>query len=462
MVRTRFAPSPTGYMHLGNARTAIFSCIFARHNDGKFILRIEDTDKERSTKEYEESILEDLRWLGLDYDEFYRQSDRFDIYKEYTQKLLNSGHAYLCFCQEEDIEKQREEAKAQGKAYRYPGTCRNLSKEQIEENIKKGIPYVVRFRVPDGETVSFEDAIRGFISINVDDFGDFVIVRSDGIPVYNFVVVIDDALMGITHVIRGEDHISNTPKQILIYKALGFTAPVFAHLPVILGEDRTKLSKRHGGTSVRFYKENGYTAKALFNYLCLLGWSYKDKEIFSKDEIIKLFDIKDINLSPAVFSHEKLYWLNGVYIREILTESELLQDILPFLEKAYGSLDKNYMKKVVMNTRKEFNTYLEAVEKLKPFFQIPELTDQAREELSKLDKSIFRLLIEKINSLQDINPDALKSIIKDVQKNHGYKPKDIWHALRISLTGALEGVAIDIMTSILPKDEILKRLEAFA
>ncbi len=463
MVRTRFAPSPTGYMHLGNARTGIFSYLFARHSDGKFILRIEDTDKERSTKEFEESILEDLKWLGLEWDEFYRQSERFDIYKEYAKKLVESGHAYYCFCKEEDIEKQREEAYAQGRAYRYPGTCRHLTKEEVKKRLENGEPYVIRFKVPDGRVVSFDDLIRGNISINVDDFGDFVIVRSDGSPVYNFVVVIDDALMNITHVIRGEDHISNTPKQILIYEALGFKPPEFAHLPVILGEDRTKLSKRHGGVSVRFYKENGYCSKALFNYLCLLGWSGEKigKEVFSKEEAIRYFDIKDINLSPAVFSHDKLYWLNGVYIREILSEDELLEDLIPFIEKAYKNVDREYLRAIVKATRKEYNTYLEAVEKLRPFFEQKDPDESAKEELGKIDKRVFELLIKEISALNDITPENLKAVVKSIQKSTGLKPKDIWHALRIAITGSLEGIAIDVIVSILPKEETIRRLSKF-
>jgi glutamyl-tRNA synthetase len=463
MLKTRFAPSPTGYMHLGNARTAIFSYLFARHNGGNFVLRIEDTDMERSTKEFEDSIIEDLKWLGIEWDEFHRQSERFDIYKDYAKKLVDEGHAYYCFCKEEDIEKQREEAYNQGKAYRYPGTCRYLSKEDVENRLKNGESYVIRFKVPDGEVISFEDMIRGNISINVDDFGDFVIVRSDGSPVYNFVVVIDDALMSITHVIRGEDHISNTPKQILIYKALGFEPPKFAHLPVILGEDRTKLSKRHGGVSVRFYKENGYCPEALFNHLCLLGWSSEKigKEVFSKEEAIAYFDIKDINLSPAVFSQEKLYWLNGVYIREVLSEDRLLEDLSPFLQKAYKNVDIEYIKNIVKFTRKEYNTYLEAVQKLRPFFEECELDEKAKEELSKIDKKVFELLKEKISFLDNITPESLKAMVKEIQKSENLKPKDIWHALRIALTGSLEGIAIDVIASILPKEEVLKRLSKY-
>lgn len=297
MIVTRFAPSPTGYLHLGNARTAIFSYLFARHNKGKFILRVEDTDLERSTKEYEEMLIEDLKWLGLEWDEFYRQSDRFHIYREYAQKLVDLGYAYECFCSPEELELEREKAKQEGIPYRYSGKCRALTKEEVQAFKKEGRPYTIRFRVPDGETIVFQDLVKGHISINVDDFGDFVIVRSDGTPTYNFVVVVDDALMGVTHVVRGEDHIPNTPKQILIYRALGFEIPQFAHLPVILGEDRSKLSKRHGAVSVRNYREEGYLPQALFNYLCLLGWSPREegKEIFSKEELIDVFDLKYVD-----------------------------------------------------------------------------------------------------------------------------------------------------------------------
>ncbi|NPA32000.1 MAG: glutamate--tRNA ligase [Aquificae bacterium] len=463
-VRTRFAPSPTGWLHLGNARTAIFSYLFARHHGGDFILRIEDTDKERSKKEYEESLIEDLAWLGIEWDEFYRQSERFDLYSEYAQKLLKSGHAYPCFCTPEEIEKEREEARKKGVPYRYSGRCRHLSPDEVEKLKKEGKPFAIRFKVPQNRTVVFEDLVKGHIAINTDDFGDFVIVRSDGSPTYNFVVVVDDALMGITHVIRGEDHIPNTPKQILVYEALGFEVPKFAHLPVILGEDRSKLSKRHGAVSVRAYREEGYMPEALFNYLCLLGWSPPEegREIFSKEELIKLFELKDVNDSPAVFNKEKLRWMNSVYIREIIPLDTLLERAIPFLERAgYDVSDKEYVKKVLEHTRDSFDTLSEMTERLRPFFvdefEIePELWAFLDDEKAI---EVLELFLKKIDEKKPSTPEEVKKLAKEIQKTLRVKPPKIWKPLRIALTGETEGVGIDILIALLPEEKIRKRIK---
>lgn len=464
MVKTRFAPSPTGFLHLGNARTAIFSYLLARHHRGKFVLRIEDTDRERSKREYEEMLLRDLEWLGLEWDEFYRQSERFDIYREYVEKLIESGHAYPCFCTPEELEREREEAQRKGIAYRYSGKCRVLSREEVEERKRRGISYAIRFRVPDGEMVVFEDLVKGPISINVDDFGDFVIVRSDGSPTYNFVVVVDDALMGITHVVRGEDHIPNTPKQILIYRALGFEVPKFAHLPVILGEDRSKLSKRHGAVSVMNYREEGYLPEALFNYLCLLGWSPpdSDREIFSKEELIELFDLKDVNSAPAVFNREKLRWMNGVYIREVISLDRLYEVALPFLREAgYEVEDEAYVRKVLERTRDAYETFKEMVHKLKPFFvdefDIPEEMLSYLEDMRSFE--VLSAFVEKLRNRELNTPEEVKALAKEIQKELGVKPKEIWHSLRIALTGQLEGVGIDVLLSTLPKERVIYRIE---
>ncbi len=462
MVVSRFAPSPTGYLHLGNARTAIFAYLFARHHRGKFILRIEDTDRERSTKEFEEMLLEDLKWLGLEWDEFYRQSERFDIYREYAQKLLDNGHAYPCFCTVEELEKEREEAEKKGIPYRYSGKCRLLSKEEVEAFKREGKPFTIRFKVPDGRVVVFEDLIKGAISIKVDDFGDFVIVRSDGSPTYNFVVVIDDALMGVTHVIRGEDHIPNTPKQILIYEALGFQVPKFAHLPVILGEDRSKLSKRHGAVSVRNYREEGYFPEALFNYLCLLGWSppNTEREIFSKEELIELFRLEDVNSSPAVFSKEKLRWLNGVYIREVLSLDRLVEEFMPFLEREGLSAEKDYVRKVLEKTRDSFETLKEGVERLKVFFV--EEVSYSQEAISLLEnensRRVLELFLHKLQERDNLSGQVVKELAKEIQKELNLKAKDVWHTLRASLTGELEGVGVDIICDVMPKEKVIKRI----
>jgi len=458
MIVSRFAPSPTGYLHLGNARTAIFSYLFARHHGGKFILRIEDTDRERSSKEFEEMLLKDLEWLGIEWDELYRQSERFDIYREYALKLVESGWAYPCICTPEELEEERKLAEEKGIPYRYSGKCRHLT---LEEAKRKGLPYTIRFRVPEGEVITFEDLVKGPISISADDFGDFVIVRSDGTPVYNFVVVVDDALMGVSHVIRGEDHIPNTPKQILIYRALGFEIPKFAHLPVILGPDRSKLSKRHGAVSVKNYREEGFLPEAMFNYLCLLGWSPPEegREIYSKEELKKLFDLKDINSSPAVFDAQKLRWMNGVYIREVLSVDKLANYLTPFLREAGYEFEDEYLKKVLEKARDAFETLLEAVEKLRPFF----VDDVVYSEEAKAvleNQSAVQVLNYVLLKLEEgeLNAQRIKEVAKLAQKELGIKAKDFWHTLRAALTGELEGVGVDILCDVVPKERIIYRI----
>ena len=458
MIVSRFAPSPTGYLHLGNARTAIFSYLFARHHGGKFILRIEDTDKERSSKEFEEMLLKDLEWLGIGWDELYRQSERFDIYREYVQKLLESGWAYPCICTPEELEEERKLAEEKGIPYRYSGKCRHLT---LEEAKRKGLPYTIRFRVPEGEVITFEDLVKGPISISADDFGDFVIVRSDGTPVYNFVVVVDDALMGVSHVIRGEDHIPNTPKQILIYRALGFEIPKFAHLPVILGPDRSKLSKRHGAVSIKNYREEGFLPEAMFNYLCLLGWSPPEegREIYSKEELIKIFDLKDINSSPAVFDVQKLRWMNGVYIREVLSIDKLANYLAPFLREAGYEFEEAYLKKVLEKARDAFETFSEAVEKLKPFF-VDEVVYSEEAKAVLENQTAVQVLNYVLLKLEEgeLNAQRIKEIAKLAQRELGIKPKDFWHTLRASLTGELEGVGVDVICDVVPKERIIKRI----
>lgn len=318
MIRVRFPPSPTGFMHIGNVRTALFNFLFARKNNGKFILRIEDTDKERSKKEYEDDIIEGLKWLNINWDEGpdiggpygpYRQSERLEIYKFYINKLLEEDKAYLCFCSEEEIEKDREEMLKKGLMPKYSRRCRNLSKEQIEEKLKENPNPVVRFKTPLTGEVIVEDELRGNLTFPIENLDDFVIMRSDGMPTYNFAVVIDDALMKINYVIRGEDHLhGNTPRQILLYQSLNFPLPKFVHLPMILGEDHTKLSKRHGSVSLRDYRNEGYLPEALVNYMALLGFSpkTKEKEIFSLQELIEEFSIENLSKSNAIFSPSKI------------------------------------------------------------------------------------------------------------------------------------------------------------
>ncbi len=473
MKRVRFAPSPTGYLHLGNARTALFNYLFAKHEEATFILRIEDTDLERSKKEYEEMLIEDLKWMGLDWDEGpdkggphgpYRQSERLEIYYKYVDKLLKSGDAYYCYCSEEELEKEREKAIAEGRPYRYSGKCRNLTPEDRSDYETKGIKPVIRFKVPD-KTVIFEDLIRGHVEIDTKEFGDFVIVRQDGMPVYNFVVVIDDALMGITHVIRGEDHLSNTPKQIVIYEALGFNIPQFAHLPIILGEDRTKLSKRHGAVSVRALKDDGFLSEAVFNYLSLLGWHPKDeREILPKEEIIKQFKIEDVNKSPAIFDRTKLRWMNGVYIREILDLEELTRRSVEFFEGFGYKADFEYYKKVMEAIRDSIETLMDIKERSKVFFidEFP-FTDEIVAEV-KADPNFYKVVeifYEKIKVLDKITKEDFKSITKEIQKEHGFKGKALFHPIRIALTGESSGVGLDILVEVVGIDRVKFRLKRF-
>ncbi len=330
MVKTRFAPSPTGYLHIGGARTALFNYIYAKHFGGRFILRIEDTDLERSLKAYEEDIIKSMQWLGLVSDEpVLYQSQRLDIYKEYCKKLLDEGKAYNCYCTAESLEEDKNKLIAEGKKPMYSGKCRNLSDE--EQNLN--LPHVVRFKTDrsDGsKCTKFKDLIRDqSVSVNHSEIDDFVIMRTDGIPTYNFAVVIDDALMGITHIIRGDDHLSNTPKQVLLYEALGFEPPAFAHVSMILGNDGKRLSKRHGATAVMQYKNDGFLPEALINYLVRLGWSHGNDEILSLDEMIQYFDLKHISKSAGVFNKEKLLWLNAHYIKQKTAEElvSLINDI---------------------------------------------------------------------------------------------------------------------------------------
>jgi glutamyl-tRNA synthetase/nondiscriminating glutamyl-tRNA synthetase len=383
---------------------------------------------------------------------------------KYVDKLLESGDAYYCYCTEEELEQEREKAIAEGRPYRYSGKCRNLTPEERAFYEGKGIKPVVRFKVPD-KTVVFEDIIRGHVEIDTKEFGDFVIVRQDGMPVYNFVVVIDDALMGITHVIRGEDHLSNTPKQIVIYEALGFAIPQFAHLPIILGEDRTKLSKRHGAVSVRALKDDGFISEAVFNYLSLLGWHPKEeKEVLSKEEIIKQFRIEDVNKSPAIFDRTKLRWMNGVYIREILDLDDLTKRAIPFFEGFGYKADYEFYKKVMSAIRDSIETLMEIKERAKVFFvdEFP-YTEEIVNEV-KSDENVYKVVeifYNKIKNLSAITKEDFKNITKEIQKEYGYKGKALFHPIRIALTGEPSGVGLDLLVEVIGIERVKFRLERF-
>ncbi len=475
-VRVRFAPSPTGFMHVGNARTALFNYLFARHHGGKFVLRIEDTDVERHNEEAVKVIYEALRWMGLNWDEGpdvggpygpYRQSERLDIYREFIDKLKEKGLVYECFCTQEELDRMRKEQLERGEPPRYTGKCRNLTEEEKERLRAEGRKPVLRFKVPEDRVVKFNDLIKGEIEINSRQLGgDFVIVRSNGMPVYNFVVVVDDALMKITHVIRGEDHISNTPKQILLYEALGFEPPQFAHLPMILGPDRSKLSKRHGSTSVREFKEKGYLPEAFVNFLALLGWYPKDgKEILSMDELIEKFDIKEVNSAPAVFDTTKLNWMNQVYIRNYPID-KLTDLIIPYLEKAgfdLSQFDREWLEKVVEVTREYFTvlsdapTYMEVF--LKDDFEVePQAKELISEDPNRL--KVIELFLEKLENLEgELSSDSFKRLVKEVGKKLGVKGKNLFMPIRIGLTGRMSGVELPVLVELLGKERVLRRLK---
>ncbi len=473
-VRVRFAPSPTGYLHIGNARTALFNWLFARHNEGSFILRIEDTDSERQVHQAEELIVQDLKWLGLDWDEGpdkggpyspYRQSDRSNIYADYTRKLLNEGKAYYCYCTPEELETSRQKMMALGQMPLYNGRCAHLSRQEQQALENEGRRPSVRFRTSDS-SVMVKDLIRGEVSFDRKTIGDFIIVRSNGRPAYNFVVVIDDALMEITHVLRGEDHLSNTPRQILIYRALGFEPPQFGHMSMILGPDRSRLSKRHGATSVVSYREQGYLPEALGNYLALLGWSFPDEEeIVSQEKLIQSFTVDRISKSAAVFDLTKLNWMNGVYLRDA-NLSRITRLCFPYLEKS-GYIDQ----KTTQEDGKRLEEIVASVRRNMSYLaQIPGLTSLYFEEEVPIEEESRPWLedpsaIIVIEALQEVFANSteeefadIPALIKAVQKKSEQKGKRLYMPIRIALTGKTGGPELIAVFSILGRDRCLQRV----
>ncbi len=454
-VRTRFAPSPTGYLHIGGARTALFNYLFARHNGGKFVLRIEDTDRERSKEEYTEAILEDMRWLGLEWDEgpFY-QSQRFDLYREHAERLLKEGLAYRCYCTPEELEKRREEALKEGRPPKYDGRCRTLTSPP------EGSPFALRFRVPEGST-TLKDVIRGTITFEHEEIEDFVILRSDGTPTYNLCVVVDDALMKITHIIRGDDHINNTPKQILLYKALGYSVPEFAHLPMLLGPDRTRLSKRHGATAVGAYRKMGYLPHALVNYLARLGWSYGDQEIFSKEELIEKFSLEGVGRSPGVFNPEKLLWLNHHYIKTSAPE-ELIEPFLAQLRTlGVDATADPRLTLIIKSLQERAKTLKEMAESsLFYFTETVEFDEKAEKKFLTPDRAeLLELIKEGLKELEPFTADNIQALFEQILTERGLRLKDVAQPVRVSLTGRTVSPGIFETIEAMGKELTLKRLE---
>lgn len=481
--RLRFAPSPTGPLHIGGARSALFNYLLAKKNGGTFLVRMEDTDLERSSKESEENIKASLRWLGMDWDEGidvggdfgpYRQMERLDIYNAAIQKLLDEGKAYYCFCTEEELAKEKEEQQAKGETPKYSGKCRHLTKEQQEELLAKGLKPVIRFHVPEGETVVVDDKVRGKVTFETDGIGDFIIVKSDGIPVYNFAVVLDDHTMGITHVIRGEEHLSNTPRQIVLYDALGYEKPEFAHISLILGRDNegklTKMSKRHGSTSVVAYKEQGYLPEAIDNFLALLGWAPGgEEELFSLPELEEAFSLEHVSKSPAVFDIEKLKWINGMYIRKASGE-RLLEYGLPFLKKAGLVSEEPSVEEMIwaIMTIDALKNHISC------FAELPEIIAKYRADVvydeaavASLDEcredalTVLKAMKEKLEKTQKVTADSYKKMLKEITKETGIKGRNLYHSLRVAKTGEEQGPDLDKLSVILGRDLMLNRLKTF-
>jgi len=460
-VRVRFAPSPTGYLHVGNARTALFNWLFARQNKGNYILRIEDTDVQRSESEYENKLIQDLRWLGLDWDEGpdeggdygpYRQSLRMDVYASYAQTLMDRGRAYYCFCRPEELKKERDKALAQGKTPVYSGRCRGLSIEESKKRVKAGEDAVIRLLTPDEGTMTFHDRVRGSLSFQLALIGDPILIRSNGHPSYNYAVVIDDALMKVSHVIRGEDHLINTVRQLLLYEALQFEPPQFAHLSMVMGKDNTRLSKRHGATSIHQFVQQGILPSALFNYLALLGWSHPEgKEILSKRELIESFDLGKASRSSAVFDYDKLYWINREHIKS-LSERERAEKASFYL-KDTGYLpdsltqdQKNWLTKATAHLIKGVNKLSDIPEKFSIFFDFsPEkMDDEARKVLeTDCGKKVVKALDEKLNKQRKIDFDRLSHISSEVKKDTGCQGKELFHPIRVAITARTSGLDLD-------------------
>lgn len=476
-VRVRFAPSPTGPFHIGGARSALFNYLVAKHNHGKFVVRIEDTDRKRSTSESEENIKEALKWLGITWDEGidiggpdgpYRQTERLGIYQKYTEKLLAEGKAYYCFCTPEELEAEKQAQLAKGETPVYSGKCADLPKETVEQYLKEGRPHVIRIKTPKNETIELDDLVRGHVSFDSNNVGDFVIVKSDGIPVYNYCVVLDDALMHITHVIRAEEHLSNTPRQLVIYKALGFEAPKFAHVSLILGADKKKMSKRHGATSVQQYRDMGYLPDALVNFLALLGWTPEgDQEIFSRDELIEQFTLDRVAKNPAVFDIEKLNWINFHYMKQ-LDEDQLYAVCLPHLQKAgYASenpdeKEASWLKAVCAAMREHVQYGAQIVDAAKVFFTddyAPENEETAAVLQEETAPSVLRMFRDELAALDDVTPDTVQPLFKKIQKGLKVKGKFVYMPIRVAITGVMHGPDLNVIVALMGRDKVLARLD---
>ena len=475
-IRVRFAPSPTGPFHIGGARSALFNWLLARKYGGKMILRIEDTDLERSSRESEENIKAALLWLGMDWDEGvdvggpygpYRQTERLPLYAEYTNNLLIAKKAYYCYCTDEELDQERQELSAAGQMPRYMGRCSKLTAEEAKKLQDEGRKAAVRFRVPENQQIVIQDLVRGTVTFESNGIGDFVIVKSDGLPVYNYAVVLDDALMKVTHVIRAEEHLSNTPRQVMIYQALNLPLPEFGHISLILGKDRTKMSKRHGATSVDQYRSLGYMPEAIVNFLALLGWSPSDEqEIFTREELISRFSMDHVAKNPAVFDVDKLNWISSQYIRQ--ADLDVLTDMsLPHLIKAgyvnepVTPENRVWISKVVDALREYMSYTAQIVDCSRIFFkddfefESAEAADVLRQESIPAVMELFR---EKLTNLEQLDAESIQSMLKQITKELKLGGKLVFMPIRVALTGQSHGPELPVLIGLLGKQRVLARV----
>lgn len=478
-VRVRYAPSPTGHLHIGNARTALFNYLYARNQGGEFIIRIEDTDVKRNIEGGEESQLKYLKWLGMDWDESvdvggaygpYRQTERLDIYKKYWQDLLDRGLAYRCYCTEEELEKEREEQIARGETPRYSGKHRDLTPEQCQAFEAEGRVASIRFRVPDNKTYTFNDMVKGTISFNTQDTGDFVIVKKDGIPTYNFAVVLDDHLMEISHVLRGEDHISNTPRQLMIYEAFGWEPPQFGHMTLIVNDNHKKLSKRDESIIqfIEQYDQLGYLPEAMVNFIALLGWSPEgEEEIYSREELIKIFNPDRLSKSPAVFDQNKLAHLNNTYIKNADTD-RITELAIPHLQRASrlpAELDeeqKAWTRKLVALYQEQMTAASDIVDLSEVFFRTHlEIDQEALPVLAEEQvPTVLSALLAKIEASEEYTASHIAALIKEVQKETGVKGKQLFMPIRVALTGQMHGRDLNETIFLLGRGRVIERLKS--
>lgn len=476
-VRVRFAPSPTGELHIGGVRTALFNWLFARHQRGKFILRIENTDILRSQEDFTKSIIGNLRWLGLNWDEGpevggeygpYLQLDRLPIYKKFADSLLAEGKAYPCYCLAQELENKKKEMQKAGVPPRYDGRCRNLTPQEKKRFEREGRKPVVRFKVPQEGKLKVRDVLRGEVSFDSKILGDFIILKSDGTPTYNFACAVDDALMKITHVIRGDDHLSNTPRQLLIYQALGFKLPLFVHIPMILGKGGSKLSKRHGAVSLSYYRKKGYLPWAMVNYLTLLGWSTPDsQQFFTREELIQKFSLERVNKSPAIFDLQKLEWMNAEYIRKKDTE-ELAKLLIPYLRERgwvgerIDSVDYKKILRIIELEKDRLRVLSDITELADFFFQRNFSYDEEAVEKRLRKDYVFPLLRRiksEVENMHSLTEKRLEEVLRGLAGELNLSTSKIFHPLRVALTGRMRGPGLFQLAALMGKEEVVWRID---